>query len=265
MTRLTGLRRPLATLFAAAAAWLALLTLRPGPPATVRVLAAARDLPAGATLAASDVRPVSLPPGAVPSGALRADAAGRVLAGPMRRGEPLTDVRVIGDRLLRGFGPDKVATPIRIADAGTVRLVRPGDRIDVLAAPHPGEAPMAAPPAGIDRPPTGAPHPARHSPPVATSRDSPRPLSGTRDSPAPAPVSHRPGPLPPPSTRTAARPTGTPWDGARVVVSSVPVIAVPSPEDEGPRDGALIVLATTRGQALALAGSRTDLAVTITT
>ncbi|TMR25986.1 Flp pilus assembly protein CpaB, partial [Actinomadura geliboluensis] len=38
------LRRPLAALFAAAAAGLALLALRPGPPPSVRVLAAARDL-----------------------------------------------------------------------------------------------------------------------------------------------------------------------------------------------------------------------------
>ena len=32
-----------------------------------------------------------------------------------------------------------VATPVRIADAGAVRLVRPGDRIDVLAAGVPSE------------------------------------------------------------------------------------------------------------------------------
>lgn len=64
--------------------------------------------------------------------------------------------------------------------------------------------------------------------------------------------------------RAAARAGGTPGDGARVVVSSVPVIAVPSSEEERTRDGALLVLATSRTQALALAGSRTDLSVTIT-
>ncbi|MFV2177770.1 SAF domain-containing protein [Actinomadura sp. LOL_016] len=307
---MTRLRRPLATLFAAAAAWLVLLTLRPGPPPAVRVLAAARDLPAGATLAPSDVRPVSLPPEAVPSGALRADAAGRVLAGPMRRGEPLTDVRVIGDRLLRGYGPDKVATPIRIADADTVRLVRPGDRIDVLAAPpatsH-GEAPMTTP-LSDTRPSRfrGEHEPLRRAnSDHGTSRSSPsspgtsgalprRRTTGAHDPPVLEPVSHsrpvapadpEPGERlatpPPRSTSVHARPSTTlatagvggraaaragraPWDGARVVVSSVPVIAVPSSEKERTGDGALLVLATSRTQALALAGSRTDLSVTIT-
>ncbi|TDC83404.1 SAF domain-containing protein, partial [Actinomadura sp. 7K507] len=134
--RLARLRRPLAALLAAAAAGLALLALRPGPPPPVRVLAAARDLPAGATLSRSDVRHVNLPPGTVPSGTLRS-ADGRVLATPMRQGEPLTDTRVIGDGLLSGYGPDRVATPIRIADADAVRLVRPGDHIDVLTTPAP--------------------------------------------------------------------------------------------------------------------------------
>ncbi len=34
-----------------------------------------------------------------------------------------------------------VSAPVRIADAATVRLLRPGDRVDVIAAPH-------APPGG---------------------------------------------------------------------------------------------------------------------
>ncbi|TDD80311.1 flagellar biosynthesis protein FlgA, partial [Actinomadura darangshiensis] len=129
--RLTRLRRPLSALFAAAAAGLALLSLRPGPPASVRVLAAARDLPAGTALTPSDLRHVNLPPAAVPSGALHANTTGRVLAGPMRQGEPLTDARIIGDTLLRGYGPGTVATPVRMADADAARLLHPGDRIDV--------------------------------------------------------------------------------------------------------------------------------------
>ncbi|WP_432114833.1 RcpC/CpaB family pilus assembly protein [Streptomyces sp. S1] len=34
-----------------------------------------------------------------------------------------------------------MSAPVRIADAATVRLLRPGDRVDVIAAPH-------APPGG---------------------------------------------------------------------------------------------------------------------
>ncbi|TYK49439.1 SAF domain-containing protein [Actinomadura decatromicini] len=204
--RLARLRRPLAALFAAAAAGLALPALRPGPPPSVAVLAAARDLRAGATLTASDLRRVRLPPEAVPSGALRSGAAGRVLAGPMRRGEPLTDARLVGDGLLRGFGPGTVATPVRIADAGAVRLVRPGDRIDVLAAPSP-------------------------SPSLSPSLDA-----------APAVVS----------------------GGARLVISSVPVVAVPRRAASDDHDGALVVVATDRTQAVALAGAAAPLTLTIT-
>ncbi|WP_416985854.1 RcpC/CpaB family pilus assembly protein [Streptomyces sp. T028] len=35
-------------------------------------------------------------------------------------------------------GPAKVTAPVRIADAATVRLLRPGDRVDVIAVPAPG-------------------------------------------------------------------------------------------------------------------------------
>lgn len=140
--RSARLRRPVAALSAALATGLGLLALRPSPPAAVRVLAAARDLPAGTVLRPDDVRPVALPPDAVPAGALRSDAAGRTLAGPMRRGEPLTDARLLTGGLLRGYGAGTVAAPIRIADAGVARLLRPGDRIDVLAPPSP-DAPFA--------------------------------------------------------------------------------------------------------------------------
>ncbi|WP_349017370.1 hypothetical protein [Streptomyces cavernicola] len=34
--------------------------------------------------------------------------------------------------------PDLVRAPVRIADAETVRLLRPGDRVDVIAAPESG-------------------------------------------------------------------------------------------------------------------------------
>ncbi|RKS72178.1 Flp pilus assembly protein CpaB [Actinomadura pelletieri DSM 43383] len=193
--RSTRLRRPLAALFAAVATGLALLALRPAAPPSVRVLAAARDLPAGTTLTPSDLRPVQLPPPSVPSGALRSGGTGRILAAPMRKGEPLTDARVVGAALLRGHAPGTVATPVRIADADAVRLVRPGDHIDVLTAPR-----------------------------------DPAPFQGQ----------------------------------ARIVVSAVPVLAVPSPHENGTHEGALAVLATDRAQAAALAGTTTPLSLTIT-
>jgi multisubunit Na+/H+ antiporter MnhG subunit len=53
----------------------------------------------------------------------------------MRRGEPLTDVRLVGPALLGSLARDGlVAAPVRIADAGASRLLKPGDIVDVLAA-----------------------------------------------------------------------------------------------------------------------------------
>lgn len=130
-------RRLLAAACAAAAVGAALSVLAPKPAPMTPVLAAARDLTAGHALRLEDLRALDLPPAAVPGGALRPGAAilGRLVATPVRRGEPLTDVRLVGGSLLAQLpAAGQVAAPVRIADAATVALLRPGDRIDVLAA-----------------------------------------------------------------------------------------------------------------------------------
>jgi pilus assembly protein CpaB len=130
-------RRLLAAGLAAAAVAVGLQVLRPPPQPTAAVLAAAHDIDAGATLTAADLTSLTLPSDAVPDGALDADAAavGRSVAGPIRAGEPITDVRLVGPALVAGLGDGLVATPVRVADADTAVLVRPGDRVDVLATP----------------------------------------------------------------------------------------------------------------------------------
>lgn len=134
--RLSVRRRLLAAGLAVGAVAFGLAAVRPAPPPTVRVVAAAQDLDAGTRLERTHLTTVDLPTGAVPDGALRApdDARGRVIATPTRRGEPLTDVRLSGPELLSGYGDGLVAAPVRIFDPGTARLLRPGDRVDVLAA-----------------------------------------------------------------------------------------------------------------------------------
>jgi Flp pilus assembly protein CpaB len=136
-------RRALAALLAGVSVLLALTALRPAPARpgaagpTVSVLVAGHDLAAGVALQDSDVRVASYPAGLVPDGALRPTTAvaGRRLVLPIRTGEPLTDVRLVSNELLeRLSGPGSVAAPVRIADAGEVTLVRPGDRVDVLAS-----------------------------------------------------------------------------------------------------------------------------------
>jgi Flp pilus assembly protein CpaB len=119
-------RRLIAAALAAVAAISGYLALRPvvGPA----VLVAARDLSPG-VLRPGDLRAVPL--AHPPDGALRTGATGRVLATAMRRGEPLTDVRLLDALRLP---PGAVATPVRIADPDAVRLISPGSTINVLAA-----------------------------------------------------------------------------------------------------------------------------------
>ncbi|GAA2653421.1 Flp pilus assembly protein CpaB [Nonomuraea recticatena] len=126
-------RRLLAAALAALALACGLTVLRPGPGPTTTVLVAAKDLKPG-PLRAGDLRAVRLPSQAVPDGALRTGAAGKILASPLRRGEPVTDVRLLGPGLLATLPPGTVATPVRIADPDAARLLAPGDAIGVLAA-----------------------------------------------------------------------------------------------------------------------------------
>jgi Flp pilus assembly protein CpaB len=116
-----------------------LRAVSPEPPPTQAVWVAAADLPAGTTLTGDDVVPVRWLVGTSPPATLDADeAAGRRLATPMRRGEPLTDVRVAGPGLLEGQPPGTLAVPVPLANASAAALVRPGDVVDVLAAAAPG-------------------------------------------------------------------------------------------------------------------------------
>ena len=87
-------RRLLAAGLGAGAVAAALTAVAPAPPDTVGVLTAARDLAAGTALAPADLVVAALPAALVPAGALTdvAAVAGRLAAGPVRQGEPLTDV-----------------------------------------------------------------------------------------------------------------------------------------------------------------------------
>lgn len=139
----------LAAGLAAAAVAAGLSAVAPPAAAGVQVLTAARDLVAGVPLTADDVVATALPDALVPSGALLDPAlvVGRLVAGPVRRGEPLTDVRLLGAGLLTGgpvAGDAQVAVPVRVAEPATAALVRAGDRVDVLsAAPEGGLAASA--------------------------------------------------------------------------------------------------------------------------
>lgn len=114
----------------------ALHVVRPRPPATRAVWVTAHDIAGGTPLGARDVKAERLPLRAVPRGAVaaRTRILGRLVAAPMREGEPVTDVRLLEPSLLAALPePGLVAVPIRLADGpAAAALTRPGDLVDVL-------------------------------------------------------------------------------------------------------------------------------------
>src|SRR5579875_2710958 len=114
---------------------------------TARVVVAARDLPAGATLTARDLAVARWPAELRPSGARGDPSAlvGRRLAGPVTAREPLTPQRLVGNALTRGLAADLVAAPVVLDDPHAADLVRPGDRVTVLATPRVPDVPDVTP------------------------------------------------------------------------------------------------------------------------
>lgn len=89
------------------------------------------DLSTGEVITPAMLREQSV--GDPPDGALTAEQTiGRALAAPVRRGEVLTDARLVpvdGPNP----GPGRVAVPVRLDDPGVVALLRPGVHVAVLA------------------------------------------------------------------------------------------------------------------------------------
>ena len=101
------------------------------------IVVAARDLSPGIELTATDVRLEKRTAASVPDGSQSSvDAVvGSTLAGPARRGEVITDVRLLGPRLAESaVGPGARIVPLHLADTALLDLTRPGDVVDVLAA-----------------------------------------------------------------------------------------------------------------------------------
>ncbi|MGB0100923.1 MAG: SAF domain-containing protein, partial [Nocardioides sp.] len=117
-----------------------------------------RDLPSGAVLTGGDLRTVGFAPDTVPEGTVP-DIVGRTLAAPLRTGEPVTDLRLVGPALTEGY-PGLAAVPVRLPDAGVAGLLAVGDRIDLVAADPEGgstevvaaDAPVLALPSDQDDP-----------------------------------------------------------------------------------------------------------------
>lgn len=116
----------------------AVAALRPDPADNrTDIVVAARDLTPGAELSADDVRVETRTATTVPDGSQTdiAEVVGATLAGPARRGEAITDVRLLGPRLAEASaGPNARIVPLHLDDTALLDLIRPGDVVDVLAA-----------------------------------------------------------------------------------------------------------------------------------
>lgn len=130
--RVLAHRHLLAFLCAVGAVAIGLYTVSPPPEPAETVLVAARDLPAGTVLASGDLTQARWAVGTRPD-AIASEPVGRTLASPLRRGEPVTDLRLVTPSLLAGY-PGLMALPVRIPDAASVALLRVGDRVDLVAA-----------------------------------------------------------------------------------------------------------------------------------
>lgn len=103
------------------------------PPAGVPVLVATRDLPAGHVLAERDLTVTHLPPAAAPQPGTEMTAlVGRELAVAVPAALPLVPTLLTGERF--GLDPPEGAVVVALtpADATTSRLLRPGDRVDLV-------------------------------------------------------------------------------------------------------------------------------------
>ncbi len=108
------------------------------PDGRTHVLAAARDLPPGQPLTTADLTRRTVAEDAVPRGALRQAerALGRAPTTPVRAGEALTDVRLLGPAATRAStgDPDSAAVPVRLSDPAVATFLEPGRRVDLVSA-----------------------------------------------------------------------------------------------------------------------------------
>jgi pilus assembly protein CpaB len=108
---------------------------RPSTTHTTTAVMARHDLPAGTTLAPSDLSVAAFPDALLPDGALRSveAAVGTTLTAGIRRGEVLTDARTqVG--YADSLAPGEAAAPLRLADGGVAAVLRVGQVVDVVAS-----------------------------------------------------------------------------------------------------------------------------------
>lgn len=131
---LRGRRRLAIAVLLCLAAGLSVHQLTPAPTNTVTVLAAARDLPAGAILGVTDLMQLRIPPELLVDGTFTEppDLAGKQLASPVLQSQILTTTQLLGQGLLTGAPEGSAAVPLRMADPASIQLLSPGQLVNIV-------------------------------------------------------------------------------------------------------------------------------------
>lgn len=126
-------RRVLAGLLCGLAVLAVVTAMRPADPPTHVVAVAAHDLPAGSRLTAADVHQVRWSADDRVPGALTASAVrGAILTAPIIAGEPFTTTRVRSARTWPSVPAGRVIVGVTARDGAMTRVLRPGDRVDLI-------------------------------------------------------------------------------------------------------------------------------------
>lgn len=125
-------RRKLAVVATVLAVLTGVNAAAPRPPESVTVLRATELLSGGSPVVAGQIRAAEVPVGSIPDDALTdpGQAIGRIVTAPVPAGQVLTSYDLVGDR---SVGPGRLLVPVRLADPGLAAVLRPGDRVDVVA------------------------------------------------------------------------------------------------------------------------------------
>lgn len=136
----------LAALCCGLAAMSAVQALRPAPPPSTPVLVTARAVAAGTRLTGDDLAVREIAEDIAPPAALRGpqEAAGLTAVVPLPAGLALYPGVVSDGGVLASAPHGTVVVPVTLADDGVAALLRPGDRVDLLA-PGPGHPSASRP------------------------------------------------------------------------------------------------------------------------
>ena len=112
--------------------------MAPPPEGTRPVVVTARAIAVATQLAAADVRVARVPPRLVPDEAVTDPAlpVGRTTAVALPRGVPVVPSMLDDGRFGWTAPSGTVTVPVRLVDPAVAALLRPGDRIDLVAPGH---------------------------------------------------------------------------------------------------------------------------------